>query len=420
MSTPWETMPPEAEETDAHVAGTARVQEQMTIRGVLDALRQRYRGGDLGTLPTIIALIVVWAVFFQLNERFISPLNITNLMLQIAAMGTIAVGVVLILLLAEIDLSVAAVSGFAASVMGVLSVKQGWPGLVAIGAALVVGLLIGLFNGLWVTRFGVPSFVVTLAGLLAWQGALLQTLGRTGTVNINDPSITWLAFRFLPPAAGWAVAVIAVVTYAAAQLLTRRRRKVEGLGVQATWMLVARITLVAVLILGFVAFLNRDRGLPVALLLLLGLVVLFSVIVRRTRFGRHILAVGGNVEAARRAGISVSGIRLAVFAIASTLAALGGVVAAARLLAVNQNSGGGDLLLNSIAAAVIGGTSLFGGRGTVWAAFLGALVIGSISNGMDLLGYVSSIKYMVTGGVLLLAVTVDALSRRSRRAHGLA
>jgi D-xylose transport system permease protein len=341
-------------------------------------------------------------------------------MLQIAAMGTIAVGVVLVLLLGEIDLSVAAVSGFAAAVMGVLSVKQGWIGPLAILAALVVGLVIGLFNGLWVTRFGVPSFVVTLAGLLAWQGALLLTLGSTGTLNIGDRSITWLAFQFLPKAAGWAAAALAVAAYTATQLLRQRRRKSEGLHVQPAWMLVARIALVALLVAGFVAFLNRDRGFPVALLILLGLVIAFSMIVRRTRFGRHILAVGGNAEAARRAGISVSGIRLAVFALASTLAAFGGVIAAARLLAVNQNSGGGDLLLSAIAAAVIGGTSLFGGRGTVWAAFLGALVIGSVRNGIDLMGYASSIRFMVTGGVLLVAVTVDALSRRSRRAHGLA
>lgn len=186
------------------------------------------------------------------------------------------------------------------------------------------------------------------------------------------------------------------------------------------WLTFGRIALAAAVTFGAVAFLNRDRGFPIALLILLGLVVIFDVISRRTRFGRHVFAVGGNAEAARRAGISVTAIRVAVFALASTLSALGGVIAAARLLAVNQSSGGGDLLLNAIAAAVIGGTSLFGGRGTVWAAFLGALVIGSISNGMDLMGYVSSIKFMVTGGVLLLAVTVDAISRRSRRAAGLA
>lgn len=394
--------------------------EQQRPTDVLRALRSRLTGGDLGSLPVVIGIVIIWAIFFLLNDRFLSPLNVTNLMLQIAATGTIAVGVVMVLLLGEIDLSVAAVSGFAAAAMGVLSVKQGLPGPVAILAALLLGLAIGLFNGLWITRFGVPSFVVTLAGLLAWQGAQLFVLGDTGTLNLSDPVITGLARRFLPEGVGWAVAVLTVGGYAAAALTRRHRRLSTGLTAPPIWLALARIALVAAAVFGSVAFLNRDRGFPIALLILLALVVLFDVISRRTRFGRHVFAVGGNAEAARRAGIGVSGIRVAVFALASSLSALGGVIAAARLLAVNQSSGGGDLLLNAIAAAVIGGTSLFGGRGTVWAAFLGALVIGSISNGMDLMGYVSSIKFMVTGGVLLLAVTVDALSRRSRRAAGLA
>lgn len=394
--------------------------ERLRIADQLGALRRRLRGGDLGSLPVVIGLVVIWAIFFTLNDRFLSPLNVTNLMLQMAATGTIAVGVVLVLLLGEIDLSVAAVSGFTGAVMGVLNVKQGWPGWLAIVAALVLGLAIGLFNGMWITRFAVPSFVVTLAGLLAWQGAQLFVLGDTGTLNINDPSITALARNFLPEIGGWILVAAAVGAYAFSQLRLRARRIAGGLPVAPVWLVATRIAVLAVLAVGFVAFLNRDRGFPVALLILLGLVVVFDMITRRTRFGRHIFAVGGNAEAARRAGISVSGIRVAVFALASALAALGGVLAAARLLAVNQSSGGGDLLLTAIAAAVIGGTSLFGGRGTVWAAFLGALVIQSISNGMDLLGYVSSIKFMVTGGVLLLAVTIDALSRRSRRAAGLA
>jgi D-xylose transport system permease protein len=368
----------------------------------------------------LLGLVVIWGVFYALNPRFLSPLNVTNLMLQIAATGTIAVGVVLILLLGEIDLSVAAVSGFTAAAMGVLNVKQGLPGPVAVSAALLLGLAIGLFNGFWVTRFQVPSFVVTLAGFLAWQGAQLFVLGETGTLNVNDRSITMLARNFLPEPVGWVMAAAVVATYAASQWSTRRRRQGAQLTAAPAWLLGTRVALLALLVFGFVAFLNRDRGFPIALLILLGLVVLFDVVTRRTVWGRHVFAVGGNAEAARRAGINVAGIRVAVFALASTLAALGGVIAAARLLAVNQSSGGGDLLLNAIAAAVIGGTSLFGGRGTVWAAFLGALVIGSISNGMDLLGYVSSIKFMVTGGVLLLAVTIDALSRRSRRAAGLA
>lgn len=280
----------------------------------------------------------------------------------------------------------------------------------------MVGLAIGLFNGFWITRFRVPSFVVTLAGFLAFQGALLYVLGTTVTINISATAITVLARTFLPVAAGW---IVAIAVYAATRVIEQRRAAAAGLTASPTWLVITKVGLLAVLALGFVVFLNRDRGFPIALLILLGLVVIFDVITRRTRWGRHVFAVGGNAEAARRAGISVTGIRVAVFAIASTLAAFGGVILAARLLAVNQSSGGGDLLLNAIAAAVIGGTSLFGGRGTVWAALFGALVIQSISNGMDLLGYSSSIKFMVTGGVLLLAVTVDAVSRRSRAQAGL-
>lgn len=390
------------------------------VGAYVSAFRQRIRNGDLGALPVVLGLIAIWAIFFLLNERFLHPINVTNLMLQIAATGTIAVGVVLVLLLGEIDLSVAAVSGLAAAAMGVLSVQMGWPGAAAIAAALAVGLAIGVFNGVWITRFAVPSFVVTLAGLLAWQGAHLLVLGPTGTININDASITMIARSFLPTSVAWALATIVVASFAGAQLAGRRSRAAAGLATIPAWLVVVRIGLVSLISVGLVAFLGRDRGFPVALLILLVLVVVFDVITRRTPFGRHIFAVGGNAEAARRAGISVDRVRIAVFALASALAAFGGVIAAARSLAVSQSSGGGDLLLNAIAAAVIGGTSLFGGRGTVWAALLGALVIGSISNGMDLQGYASPIKFLVTGGVLLLAVTVDALSRRSRKATGTA
>ncbi len=414
------TAPDTSDEFESPATQAARpVAEAQSVADVVMSLRRRLSSGDLGSLPVVVGLVAIWVVFYLLNERFISPLNVTNLMLQMAGLGTIAVGVVLVLLLGEIDLSVAQVSGFAAAVMAVLNVKLGWPGPLAILAALVVGLAIGLFNGFWITRFRVPSFVVTLAGFLAFQGALLFVLGTTGTINISATAITVLARSFLPLAAGWIVAIAVIAVYAATRVIEQRRRRAAGLTASPTWLVIAKVGLVAVLALGFVVFLNRDRGVPIALLILLGLVVIFDVITRRTRWGRHVFAVGGNAEAARRAGISVTGIRVAVFAIASTLAAFGGVILAARLLAVNQSSGGGDLLLNAIAAAVIGGTSLFGGRGTVWAALFGALVIQSISNGMDLLGYSSSIKFMVTGGVLLLAVTVDAVSRRSRAQAGL-
>jgi D-xylose transport system permease protein len=381
-------------------------------------LRRRVTEGELGSLPVIIGLVVIWAIFWRLNPNFLSPRNLTNLVLQIAAMGTISVGVVLVLLLGEIDLSVGAVSGLCAAVMAVLNVKNGQPAVVAIGGAIVVGGLIGLLQGFWFTRFNVPSFVVTLAGLLAWQGALLYVLGDTGTVNLNDRIIVGLANTFFPSWFGWAIALLSTAVYALIVFSEHRRRRAAGLVVGSPPALAAQVVVFGALVLAAVAVLNADRGVPSGVLILLGFVVIFDYITSRTRFGRYIYAVGGNAEAARRAGISVSGVRLAVFCITSALAATGGILGASRLLAVNQSSGGSDLLLNSIASAVIGGTSLFGGRGTVWAAPLGALVIGSISNGMDLLGLASSVKFMITGAVLLLAVTIDALSRRGRQSAG--
>lgn len=385
-----------------------------------DDLRRRWRTGELGSVPVIVGLLVIWALLALANPRFLSPVNLTNLMLQIAAMGTISVGIVLVLLLGEIDLSVGSVSGLAAAVMAVLNVKAGMPGAAAVFAALAVGLGIGMFNGLWITRFRVPSFVVTLAGLIGWLGLQLYVLGDTGTINLRDPFITGLAGTFLPAAVGWLVAAGILVGYGAALVLRRRRRQAAGLPVRSPTLLAFRFLAVAVPLLAAMAVLNADRGLPLAVVIFVGLTAVFDLITTRTRFGRNIYAVGGSAEAAMRAGIPVSKVRIAVFGLCSMMAALGGVLAASRLLAVNQSSGSGDLLLNAIAAAVIGGTSLFGGRGTVWAALLGALVIGSISNGMDLLALSSSVKFMVTGSVLLLAVTIDAVTRHGRETSGLA
>jgi D-xylose transport system permease protein len=325
---------------------------------------------------------------------------------------------VLVLLLGEIDLSVGAVSGVCAAVMAVLNVKRGIPAPVAIAIAVLVGTAIGTFQGFWFARFRIPSFVVTLAGLLAWQGALLLVLGTTGTINLLNPTIDALTGTFLGPVGGWALAIVALGFYAVTGVMGRRRRTAAGLDLPPVQAFAARIAVATVIVAVSVLVLNGDRGVPLALLILLAFVVFFDYIVRRTRFGRYVLAVGGNAEAARRAGISVNGIRIAVFALASTMAACGGILLASRLLAVNQSSGGSDLLLNSIAAAVIGGTSLFGGRGSVWSALTGSLVIVSISNGMDLLALSSAIKFLITGGVLLAAVTIDAVARQGRQSAG--
>jgi D-xylose transport system permease protein len=374
--------------------------------------------GDLASLRVVIGLALIWAIFQFENDRFLSAQNLTNLMLQITAIGLISVGIVYVLLLGEIDLSVGAVSGLAAAVMAVLNVKHGWSPYLAIAAAVAVGMAIGLLQGSLFSRFVVPSFVVTLAGLLAWQGALLQVLGSTGSINLTDPKITGLANTFYSDTVGWIFAAIVIVSYGAVTFFGHRRRVAAGLDSESIAGLGFRFGLVAVVTIVATSVLNSDRGVPLALLILLAFVVGMDFVVKRTRFGRHVFAVGGNAEAARRAGIRVNGIRVAVFGIAGTMAAIGGIMAASRLLAVNQNSGGNELLLLAIAGPVIAGTSLFGGRGSVWTALMGALVIGSISNGMDLLALSSAVKFMVTGGVLLLAVLVDAIARQQRSATG--
>jgi D-xylose transport system permease protein len=388
------------------------------VRAGLGTLWRRITSGDVGSLPVILGLVLIWGVFDYLNPNFLSPRNLTNLTVQIADIGIVSVGIVLVLLLGEIDLSVGSVYGLGSAVMAVLSVQHGWPTPVAILAGVLTGTAIGTFHGFFFTRFRIPSFVVTLAGLLTWFGAQLHVLGETGTINLTDPNIDQLAGKFFDPTFGWILAV-AVVAILGADVFIRRRRR-AGAGLPPTGLIgeVAKFVVVAVVILGATAVLASDRGLPLALLILLGFIIGFDIITTRTRFGRHIFAVGGNAEAARRAGISVNSIRIAVFALSGTMAAAGGIMGASRLLAVNYSSGTGDILLNAIAAAVIGGTSLFGGRGTVWSALTGSLVIGSITNGLALLSAASDVKFMVTGGVLLAAVTIDAVARQGRQRAG--
>ena len=372
--------------------------------------------GDLASVRVLLGIAVIWTIFQIANDRFLSAVNLSNLTLQIAATATISIGVVMVLLLGEIDLSVGAVSGLAAGAMAVLSVQHGWAPLLAIVAGLGVGVAIGFFNGFMVTRFGIPSFVVTLAGLLAWQGALLWVLGDTGSVNLPPSIITDLTTTFFDPVIGWILGAAAVVAYAASRLAVRRRREAAGLGVSPLSGLVLQLAVIAAAVIAAVAILNADRGVPLAAVIVVVLMILFTFITERTRYGRHIFAVGGNEEAARRAGINVNRIKVSVFTLASMLAAAGGILAASRLLAVNQQSGSGDVLLLAIAGPVIAGTSLFGGRGYIWSALLGAVVIGSISNGMDLLALDSDVKFMITGAVLLAAVTIDAVTRQRREA----
>jgi D-xylose transport system permease protein len=396
----------------------ATVEEDVEVRSPQLELLRRFIAGDLAELRVVIALGVIWLIFYVQEPTFLSSANLSNLVLQATAVGLVSIGVVLVLLLGEIDLSVGAVSGLCAAIMAVLSVKEGWSPYLAIAAGVLAGTAIGLFQGSVFTRFAVPSFVVTLAGLLAWPGAQLEVLGETGTVNITDSKITGLTSTFYGDTVGWIMGLAAIAIYAVLALRARQRRVARDLSAAPLGLLLMRIGLVAIAVLVAVWVLNDDRGVPLAALILVGFCLLFFYITTRTKFGRHIFAVGGNAEAARRAGIHVNRVRVIVFMICSSMAAVGGIMFASRLLAVNQSSGAGDFLLLAIAGPVIAGTSLFGGRGSVWHALLGALVITSISNGLDLQGRESSVKFMITGAVLLLAVVVDAIARRQRQAAG--
>ncbi len=388
------------------------------VGGMIKGLGRRLSQGEAGPLLVILMVAVIW-IFFQFqNDRFLSPGNLTNLMLQQAAVATISIGVVLILLLGEIDLSVGALSGLAASAMAVLSVKHGVSPVLAVLAALAIGAVVGLFNGFMVTRFRIPSFVVTLAGSLTLVGLQLLVLGDTGTINLPDNFITSLTGTFFPPLVGWIIAIVAGVLTLAISLVGRSRRRKAGLRTGSMQGLIFTVVAVGAAFVALVAVVNRDRGLPLAVCIVIGLALVFAYITEHTRFGRHIFAVGGNAEAARRAGIKIDHVRILVFVLGSTLAAAGGVLAASRLLAVNQSSGSSDLLLMAIAGPVIAGTSLFGGRGTVWSALLGAIVIGSIANGMDLLAFSSSVKFIVTGAVLMAAVTIESVTRMRRQGDG--
>ena len=390
------------------------------LGGWASAFWTRLRSGDLGSLPVVIGLVLIWGVFYALNPAFLSSRNLVNLSLQMVAVGTIAIGVVLVLLLGEIDLSVGSMSGLSAAVLAVLFVNRGLPVALAVLASLAVGAVVGLVYGTLFNRFGVPSFVITLAGLLALLGLQLRVLGNQGTINLPFEStlVRFASQQFLPVWLAYVLALLAPALYALTVVRRNARRSAAGLSTTPVSRLALRAGGLAAILVVAVAVLTRDRGVSVMFLTFVLLVVVMDLAIRRTTWGRSVLAIGGNVEAARRAGINVKRIYLTVFTLCSTFAALGGIFAASRLASANQSSGGADTNLNAIAAAVIGGTSLFGGRGSAYSALLGILVIQSISNGLDLLAVESNVKFMVTGAVLLLAVIIDSLSRRSRAAHG--
>lgn len=381
------------------------------------ANRNRLRTLGTGSLPVLVGLTLIWITFQSLNAAFLSSDNLYNLARQISFGGVVSLGIVLVLLIGEVDLSVGSISGLAAAVLAVLVEHRGWNPFLGILVTVTLGAALGLGQGFIRTRFNVPSFVVTLGGLLLFYGLQLRVLGSTGTIRFPfGQTIAQIENLTFEPASSYALAATAVVVCLAVMANNRRRERAANLPARSWAAIAARTAVVAGVVFVGVWELNRSAGLPLALVILVGLVLVFWVLTARTRYGQHIYAVGGNAEAAHRAGINVTRIRISVFCLSGATAAIGGVLAGSYVGAASQQLGGDTLLLYAIAAAVIGGTSLFGGRGSAWAALLGWLVIGSIYNGMYLLNLETDVQFMIIGAVLIGAVVIDALTRRGRRA----
>ena len=408
------TSPPLLDRSDS------RVKHATGIGGTIAAFFDRIKSGDLGSLPVVVGLVIIWTVFTSLNPVFLSANNLVNLLFDCATVGVISLGIVSVLMVGQIDLSVGSMSGFASAVVGTLWVNQGWPLLPAIGVALAVGCAIGALYALLFNRLGMPSFVATLAGLLAILGMQLYVLGTSGSINLpyGSAMVDFGQLMVIPAPVSHALAVLPGLVILLVGLRTRVRRAAVRLSAPSLSGLVVRAAVVSVLLQAIVAYLDQGRGVPLMFGLFLGLAVAMDYALTRTRWGRSMNAVGGNREAARRAGINVRAIYTSAFVLCAGLASLGGVLAAARLASASQQAGTGDVNLNAIAAAVIGGTSLFGGRGSAYSAVLGVIVIQSIASGLTLLNLSSSLRFMITGAVLAIAVIVDSLARQSRLSHG--
>jgi D-xylose transport system permease protein len=415
--------------TDAEQAGFASdLTQSNTLGDSARAYVQRVRGGDMGALPSIAGLIVLFIVFGLANDRFLSNLNMANLATQAGSIIILAMALVPVLLLGDIDLSAGVAGSTGAAVMGLLIVDHGQSWVVAVVAGLLTGVVIGIVTGVLVAKLGIPSFVVTLAFFLGLQGVLLKLIGEGGSVRIDQPVISGIANDNMSVTAGWISAIVIIVVFAGLRLLQHRRKVAQNLQHQPLAVVVLQIVAMAVVLLGVTLVLNQNRsvnvnfpikGIPYVIPLVVVLLIAWTFALGRTTWGRHVYAVGGNAEAARRAGINVDRIRISVFMMCTTMAVVSGIVLASYGGKVSTASGGGNTLLYAVGAAVIGGTSLFGGKGKASNAVIGGLVIATIANGLGLLAQASWINYVVTGGVLLLAATVDAISRRRRSATGL-
>ena len=397
-----------------------RVKHEAGISGAIRTLIDRVRSGDLGSLPVVIGLVIIWTVFGTLNPIFLSPNNLVNLLFDCSTVGVISLGIVCVLMVGEIDLSVGSVSGVTSAIVGVLWVNQGWPAPLAILAAIAFGGLVGLLYSFLYNRFGMPSFVSTLAGLLAFLGLQLYLLGRTGSINLPYGSeiVNFGQLMVMSDVVSHVLAAVPGAVIFMTGRATHARRRAANLSANSISSLAAKAIAITILLELIVWYLNSGRGVPWMFGMFVGLVVVMNYALTRTKWGRSMNAVGGNREAARRAGINVRFIYTSAFAACAMFAATGGVLAAARLATASQQAGTGDVNLNAIAAAVIGGTSLFGGRGSAYAALLGIIVIQSIASGLTMLNLSSSLRYMITGAVLAIAVVVDSMARQSRVSHG--
>lgn len=394
-----------------------------TSEGLAAALRsfwRRVKAGEVGVLPVVVGLVIIAVVFQSLNSVFLSSNNLVNLLLDACAVGIISLGIVCVLLVGEIDLSVGSVSGFSGATMAVLFVRNDWPLVAAVLVACVIAALIGLLYGVLLTRFGMPSFVASLSGLLSFLGLQLAILGDAGSVNLpfDSPLVHFAQLAFVPAWLSYVLPLLVAGGMFVAGYETVQRRRKANLSARSLKSLAVQAIALLVVLEGICWYLNQDRGLGWMVVFFVGLVLVVNYAFTRTKWGRSLFAVGGNADAARRAGIAVNKVYISAFMLCSLFAAVGGLLAAGRLASANLSSGTGDVNLNAIAAAVIGGTSLFGGRGSAFSALLGTLVIGAIASGLTLLNLDSSYRFIITGLVLAIAVAIDSLARKSRASHG--
>ncbi|QIJ65271.1 sugar ABC transporter permease [Streptomyces sp. JB150] len=390
------------------------------LLGYWTEFKRKMRAGELGSIPVILGLVIICVIFQSLNDAFLSAQNISDITVTMVGTGMISVGIVFVLLLGEIDLSVGSVSGAASAIAAVLAVNQGWPEWIAVLFAVAAGAAIGAAHGFFFAVLGAPAFAVTLAGLLFWLGFMLQTLGENGTINLDSDGFIGklTTYFFTDIAAAYGLAAVVTVVFFITSFLSNRRREAAGIPSRPLNETILRTALLAVISFAAAFMYNQYKGLPLATVIFLVFLVATDFVLRRTTYGRKVFALGGSVEASRRAGINVTAVRISVFAISGGFAAIGGLFLASKIASANQSAGTGDLLMNAIAAAVIGGTSLFGGRGRTWNALLGVLVIVSIQYGLQLESIAEPVKYMITAGVLLTTVVIDSITRKTQKTAG--